>query len=271
MLTFSEDLTIVQAMSDFKQSIETVREENGATPEEVAKMRDELRQYYANDFANEYKTITGGLPNTNAQLADQDDDTLFLQYQYIKANPNPLGSKELLNRAPDTSSYSDHHAKYHPMVRSFLKKFGYYDIFLVDIDSGDIVYSVFKELDFTTSLIDGPYANTNFGEAFRAAAAASSPDFVTLVDYKAYTPSYEAAASFIASPIFDDEGKKLGVAMFQMPIDRINAIMGERTGLGESGETYAVGNDNLFRNDSRFLEDLGVATTIINDKVPVNT
>ena len=74
MLTFSEDLTIVQAMSDFKQSIETVREENGATPEEVAKMRDELRQYYANDFAAEYKNRTGGLPNTNAQMADLDDD-----------------------------------------------------------------------------------------------------------------------------------------------------------------------------------------------------
>lgn len=271
ILTFSEDLTVVQAMTDFKQAIETVREENAATPEDVEKMKAELRQYYANDFANEYKSITGGLPNTNAQMAELDDDTLFLQYQYIKANPNPLGSKELLNRASDTSSYSDHHAKYHPMVRSFLKKFGYYDIFLVDIDSGDIVYSVFKELDFTTSLIDGPYADTNFGEAFRRAAAASSAEFVTLVDYKPYTPSYEAAASFIASPIFDDEGKKLGVAMFQMPIDRINGIMGERTGLGESGETYAVGNDNLFRNDSRFLEDLGVATTIINTEVPVET
>jgi len=47
--------------------------------------------------------------------------------------------------------------------------------------------------------------------------------------------------------------------------------MGERTGLGESGETYAVGNDNLFRNDSRFLEDLGVAATIINREVPVET
>lgn len=66
------------------------------------------------------------------------------------------GKRVILDRAEGTSSYSDHHAKYHPMVRSFLKKFGYYDIFLVDIDSGDTVYLVFKELDFTTSLIRWP-------------------------------------------------------------------------------------------------------------------
>ena len=153
------------------------------------------------------------------------------------------------------------------MIRSYLKKFGYYDIFLCDLASGDIVYSVFKELDFTTSLKEGPYAKTNFGRAFAMAAAADSPDDVFLVDYEPYTPSYEDAASFISSPIFDGK-QKIGVAIFQMPIDRINAIMAERTGLGETGETYAVGPDNLFRNDSRFLEELGVETTIINTDIP---
>lgn len=59
ILTFSDDLTVVQVMTDFQQAIETVREENGATPEDVDKMKADLRQYYANDFANEYKTITG--------------------------------------------------------------------------------------------------------------------------------------------------------------------------------------------------------------------
>jgi methyl-accepting chemotaxis protein len=44
-------------------------------------------------------------------------------------------------------------------VRNYLEKFGYYDIFLVDPETGDIVYSVFKELDYSTSLIDGPYAH----------------------------------------------------------------------------------------------------------------
>lgn len=104
-------------------------------------------------------------------------------------------------------------------------------------------------MDFSTSLSDGPYASTNFGRAFQEANRTLSQDGVVLVDYAQYTPSYEAPASFIASPIFDG-GKKIGVAMFQMPIDRLNEIMGERAGLGKTGETYLVGQDGLMRSDS---------------------
>jgi DNA repair exonuclease SbcCD ATPase subunit len=61
------------------------------------------------------------------------------------------------------------------------------------------------------------------------------------------------------------------VAIFQLPIARINAIMAERTGLGETGETYVVGPDKLFRNDSRFLDQLNVSTTIINQALVVES
>ena len=194
-----------------------------------------------------------------------------MQNLYIKQNPNPLGEKDKLDCATDSSQYSQLHKDFHPIVRSYLKKFGYYDIFLCDLESGDIVYSVFKELDFTTSLKDGPYANTNFGKAFKwAAEQGQSKDDVYLVDYDPYTPSYEDAASFISTPIYDG-GKKIGVAIFQMPIERINGIMSERTGLGRSGETYAVGPEFLMRNDSRFLNELGVKTSIINPEVKVKT
>ncbi|WP_156493340.1 hypothetical protein [Oleiphilus sp. HI0125] len=43
-------------------------------------------------------------------------------------------------------------------------------------------------------------------------------------DFAPYPPSYEDPAAFIASPIFDAR-ELLGVLIFQMPIDRINAIM----------------------------------------------
>ena len=119
---------------------------------------------------------------------------------------------------------------------------------------------MFKELDFTTSLSQGPYAGTNFGKAFQLAANATSKDDVFLVDYEDYIPSYEAPASFISSPIYDGN-TKVGVAIFQMPLDKIAAIMGERTGLGETGETYAVGKDLLMRNNSRFAEEDGKDVT----------
>jgi len=149
------------------------------------------------------------------------------------------------------------HQKYHAHIRDFVQKFEFYDIFLVDPDSGDIIYSVFKELDYTTSLINGPYSNSGIADAFLAANKASNTEQVALTDFAPYMPSYEAPAAFIASPIFDGN-KKIGVLIFQMPIDRINAVMTHNekwaaSGLGESGETYIIGSDSKMRSMSRFL------------------
>ena len=250
IITFSEDRMVVDAMRKFKKDFREFRQENGYAAKDVERMRRELLTYYNGPFSTEYaKQNEGRSPDVAQYFRKLDDDSISLQYQYIRANINPLGSKHLLDQADDASSYSKLHGKIHPIIRNYLEKFGYYDIFLVDIDSGDIVYSVFKELDFSTSLIDGPNAQTNFGEAFRKAAASTNRDTVILADYSQYTPSYEAPAGFIASPIFDGN-EKIGVAMFQLPIDRLNTIMSERAGLGESGETYLVGPDELMRSDS---------------------
>ena len=269
--TFSEDRMIVEAMVGMQQAMTTVRQENEVSDEDIARMRGELASFYGGDFARTYRAANNDQqPNIDALLQPLDADTIALQYEYIQKNPNELGKKELLDQSDDGSDYSKLHSIYHPIIRNYLRKFGYYDIFLVDIESGDIVYSVFKEIDFGTSLRDGPYASTNFGRAFREASKATWKDAVAFVDYEPYPPSYEAAASFIASPIFDGD-RKVGVAMFQMPISRINDILAERTGLGESGETYAVGSDHLFRNESRFLDQLQVETSIINPEVRVDT
>lgn len=249
ILTFSEDRMIVEAMRQFQESFQTFRTEAMIEPDALANMQRDLQTYYAGEFADEYQARTGSEPPIEQAFRMLDDDSIALQYQYIRMNRHPLGSKHLLDRADDASRYTLQHGIYHPIIRSYLEKFGYYDIFLVDSDTGDIVYSVFKELDYSTSLIDGPYAKTNFGEAFRQANNAVDPNAVVLVDYESYTPSYEDPASFIASPIFDGD-EKVGVAIFQMPIARLNEVMTERAGLGETGETYLVGPDHLMRSDS---------------------
>ena len=47
-----------------------------------------------------------------------------------------MGSKDEMNNAQDGSSYSAVHEKYHSIFRSYLQKFGYYDIFLIDDETG---------------------------------------------------------------------------------------------------------------------------------------
>ncbi|MFT6659053.1 methyl-accepting chemotaxis protein [Maritalea sp.] len=183
-----------------------------------------------------------------------------LQDAYINDNPNELGSKHLLDAAPGGTQYDKTHAQYHAVFREQLNLRGYYDIFLFD-DQGDLVYTVFKELDYATNFKTGggEWADTDLGNAFRAGLALNKGESYFL-DFKPYKPSYDAPASFISTPIFDGK-KRVGVLVFQMPIDRINAIMGAKTGLGATGETLAVGQDQLMRNDSTFSEDNDILQT----------
>lgn len=250
VITFSENGMVVEAMRDFKPAFEQYRAQRSYSDSDLSAKQSSVRDYYVKDFGAQYEESNDGArADIEAILSGLDKDSVALQYDYISANKYPLGSKHLLDTADNDSDYGRLHDRVHPIIRNYLEKFGYYDIFLVDGETGDIIYSVFKELDYSTSLIDGPYADTNFGRVFRMANESTDRGSVHFVDYEQYTPSYEAAASFIASPIFLD-GEKLGVAVFQMPIDRINAIMGERSGMGETGESYIVGADRLMRSDS---------------------
>lgn len=250
VLTLSENRMIIDAMREFKDTFAKFRYENEISSFKNGQLKTELHQYYKNQFAAEFiKQNDGKQANIQSVFSKLDPDSIALQYHYIQANKHALGEKHKLDRASDTSTYSEVHKKYHPAIRSFLDKFGYYDIFLVHPQTGDIVYSVFKELDFTTSLIDGPYADTNFGIAFRKALELKNNNDFVFVDYKQYMPSYNAPASFIASPIFEG-GEMLGVLIFQMPLDGITKVMSERAGLGKTGESYLVGSDFLMRSDS---------------------
>ena len=187
-----------------------------------------------------------------------DGVSALLQQRYISDNPHPLGQKDLLDASLDDSEYSWKHARCHPIFREARRRFGYYDLFLVDDETHRVVYSVFKETDFATRLDSGPYRESGLASAYRQALDAEE---VVMVDFDFYEPSYGAPASFLAAAVHDD-GERIGVLVIQIPIDRIDNIMtGDRgwaeDGLGESGETYLVGSDYLMRSDSRFaLEDL---------------
>ena len=253
VVTFSNNRMVIDAAKGFSLSFPQYNEQ---TNYPIQRAKTDLANYYKTTFGNEYQQRNNGQsPPVDSWLSQLDDDSLALQHKLISNNPNPLGEKDSLTDLSDNSAYGALHKKYHPIFREYLQKFGYYDIFLIDANSGDIVYSVFKELDFSTSLIDGPFAQSGIGQAYRNALQIASG--FTIVDFAPYGPSYEDPASFIASPIFEN-GQKIGVLIFQMPVDAINNIMTyehkwQGSGLGESGESYLVGKDQKTRTMSRFL------------------
>ncbi len=257
-LAYNKDRMVIDAMRGFAGAFKAF---GGEVAVDVAADKGSLKSYYVEEFAKEYSGRNNGQkPNVDQIFSKLDNAAVMMQQRYIKANPNPLGSKDALMASEDGSSYSQLHRQYHPSIRELQQRFGYYDIFLIDPDSGHVVYTVFKELDYATSLKDGPFADTGLAEAYRGAMGLASSDEIFMTDFAPYLPSYQDPAIFIATPIFDGD-QKIGILAFQLPIDRINSVMTgngkwKESGLGESGETYLVGSDYKMRSQSRFwLED----------------
>jgi methyl-accepting chemotaxis protein len=228
---------------------------DGATQ---AQIKARLIEYYNTQSAPEYEKYNNkAMPDAASLVANFDKNTLAIQHNYIAENEFPLGEKGKMVGKKDLTVYGRQHKKYHSSYREFIDYFGYSDLYIVNARSGHVIYSVNKELDFGTSLIDGPYADSGLAEAFRAAAAAEDPNFVAITDFKPYLASYELPFSFIASPIYKGK-RKVGILIFKLPVDKIDSITTndfawKQYGYGESGETYLVGADKKMRSVSRLL------------------
>lgn len=232
--------------------------------------RMDLASGYVGVFNAPYREMNGSDIDMRPYVDALTSSGVRLQELYITRNPHPRGAKQLLDDAGDGSAYSQAHRQSHPIFREILERFGLYDVFLIDAASGQIVFTVCKEIDFGASLTSGPLASSNLAKAFTSAVALGRAGTAAYAEFDRYLPSYLAPASFIATPLVVG-GKVEGVLAFQIPLDTSTKIIGETTGLGETGETYAVGPDLMFRSNSRFAEDLGVATTVINPKIKVDT
>ena len=257
LLTLSEDPGMIDAMKNFNNGFDNVGKELNLSAETFALSKKHIGRYIDTIILPRINKVTSKKYNKEEIVSYSNNNASFLQDQFMVSNGLPVGTNHLQDSINFKCSYNTVHKKYHPVIRKFLERFGYYDIFLVDHKTGNVVYTVYKEFDFGSSLISGPFSNTNFANCFKKACMIKNKGEVNLVDFSAYLPSYNEHASFIACPIFDGD-EIIGVLAFQMPIDKINDIMTSnhqwsQVGLGKTGETYIIGEDYKLRNQSRFL------------------
>jgi len=139
----------------------------------------------------------------------------------------------------------------HGYLQNFTETYGYYDLFLINLQ-GDVFYSVAKEADYQSNLINGPYRNSGLAELFNKVRQRQT---YVMVDFAPYAPSNHEPAAFIGYPV-KENGKLTYVLALQLSSDKINALMQLRDGMGETGESYLVGPDKRMRSDS-FLDPEG--------------
>ena len=211
---------------------------------------------YLGDIADNLESLTeapGSLTMLEefemASNALGDDAGLRLQHAYIDENPNPPSRRDDLLRSRENSTYDTVHARYHHWLRDVVKEHDYYDLFVISA-SGEVLYTVHKRADFATSLVDGPFADTELADTFAQLSNDPSPGALVFGDFVAYEPSDGKPAAFVGMPLMA-AGQFAGALMVQLRTRPFGARMDTARALGESGKAYLVGPDRLTRSASR--------------------
>ncbi len=272
MVLVTVSALLAEGISSYRASQQTIRREADARLGALGEMKARAVARLFDGIDTDLR-LTAADPSTAAALTDfagafaqLDDAQAELQRVYIDENPNKAGEKDKMTSAGSGTPYDQAHARFHPQFDRMQDAHGYYDMFLFDLE-GNVVYTVFKEADFASNVMTGKWKDTELGDAFRAALAMGPDDASAFTDFAPYAPSAGAPASFIARPVFDEAGKKIGVLAYQMPIDAINALTGDIFGLGASGDAYLVGSDNLLRTDSTETEVNDTLVTRVDNPV----
>lgn len=132
----------------------------------------------------------------------------------------------------------------------YIEEVGYYDLFLIAPD-GHCFYTVCREPDYNTNLINGKFADSGLGELTREVLKTKKFAFE---DFNAYAPSNGNQASFIGMPVLGKSGAVELIVALQIPNQKINDIMATRTGMGETGHVYLAGRGS--NGKSGFRSDL---------------
>ncbi len=135
-------------------------------------------------------------------------------------------------------------------LKRFYEKSKVYDVFLICAKHGHVMYSAARESDLGENLSHGKYKDSGLGKLYAKTINSGKPSFV---DMAPYAPSNDDPAMFISCPIKNKAGAVIGLIAIQLPLDQINNVMKERSGLGKTGEAYLIGQDKLMRSDS-FLD-----------------
>ena len=134
---------------------------------------------------------------------------------------------------------------------TYMKENAYENIYLINMETGQVVYAANKKSDYGENLKTGELKNSGLGEVW---AKTMKTQKVSFADMRPYSPSKGEPAMFIGAPVLED-GDLTAILVFQLSVKQINKVMQFRKGYGKTQEDYLVGSDYLMRSDS-FLSPL---------------
>ncbi|WP_419907001.1 methyl-accepting chemotaxis protein [Hoeflea sp.] len=155
--------------------------------------------------------------------------------------------------------YLNHEGKFGPVFDKIAQENDFEDIFLINTD-GRVVFTLLKNDDFNVNINDDAWKGTALARIFEKAIAMGDSPGVTFLDYGPYATGSRPLTAFVAKPVIVADEVK-GAFVVALPTGKIEAIMNNRTGLGETGETVLLRSDGFLLTNSTLTEanDVGNA------------
>ncbi|WP_034721189.1 cache domain-containing protein [Bacteriovorax sp. DB6_IX] len=163
-----------------------------------------------------------------------------------------------------TPTYLANEKLYGKRTRELAKDFGFSNIMLASVN-GQIIMSSVSDPKYNflgRSLTKGVLKGTNLESCFNKAKA-QKDDKVFFSDFQNYKTA-SSVYSFLCKKAYaefdhEDEGiykgDELGVVIAQLSNETLAKITGQRTGMGETGQTYLIGPDYKLRSDFALQRD----------------
>lgn len=167
-------------------------------------------------------------------LRGQERDLLVLSASPGTAEALQAFAAAWVDGTRDEAAWVAAKERYAPFLRRAAEAIGCDDVYLID-PGGRVVFSTDKGPDLGSVLTADAAARTSLG---RAAETALMTLGLEQSDFDFYAVDNEPA-TFLAAPVFAD-GKLAGLAALQIGAAEINAVVGDTTGLGATGEMVVV-------------------------------
>jgi len=163
---------------------------------------------------------------------------LNLQYEASKLPPQTYVK---------TFSYTMLIQPYQNDIIKLTREYDYiYDLFLIDT-KGNILFTVAKEDDLGTNLIQGKYASTLFAKTFKKTLKDGKAYFS---DFENYGPSNEGPYGFLTAPIISELGEVLGIYAIQIRPDGISKQFKSINQADNGILHYLIGSEDLILRTS---------------------
>lgn len=265
-LTFASVRLLDMSVDTMGPSLSRFREEHGISDDDVARFREELRAYYTATFKPEFEEHNEGKePDINSYLDALSPDTIALQHRFFVEKDIPVDLEPEQLPPPDVEGkrgrgrgtpppppmpmdFATSFGRLETLLSQATDRLGYYDLLVADADTGYILYTAQRGIEFGANLKSGPLVSTALGACYRAVMESDSPETIVFSDFAPYFPAYNQASSFLGVPLYRKE-KRIGAVIFRLNLEHLNRIMSVRAGLGEQGAMMLIGPDHLLRSD----------------------